>query len=218
MTESQAKPAPPMVELDTKTQPSQDRSRATFDVIIRVAGEILAERGVDGFSINILVQRAGLSPPAVYRYFPNKYAIMKELGERIMAAQDKVALEHLDRRWGAPLSETALIEATFGLLKQLVRVTADFPGSIAVLRAMRALPVLREVRLASARMVADRHCEALAVIYPHADRDRIASVAWLLSELGNSVTELLVESDDDQRDRLTRDCAIMFARLQTSLA
>jgi AcrR family transcriptional regulator len=212
------KPAPPPIELDTKTQPSQDRSRATFDLIIRLSGEILAERGVDGFSINALVQRAGLSPPAVYRYFPNKYAILKELGERLMAAQDELALANIDRRGSVQLGETALIEDTHSLLRQLVRVTAAFPGSIAVLRAMRASPVLREVRLASARMVAEREAEVLALSYPHADRDRINSIAWIFSELGNSVTELLVESDDEQRERLTRDCAIMFARLQASLA
>lgn len=215
---SKAQTALPSVELDTKTQPSQDRSRATFDAIIRVSGEILAERGIDGFSINALVQRAGLSPPAVYRYFPNKYAILKELGERLMAAQDALAIAYIDRRGPVQLSETALIEGGHSLLKQLVEVTAAFPGSIAVLRAMRASPILREVRLTSARMVAGRHNELLALCYPHADKERIRSVSWILSELGNSVTELLIESDDEERDRLTRDCAIMFARLQTSLA
>src|SRR5579859_5061165 len=148
-----------IVNIERKTAPIQDRSRATFTLIIRAAGELLDERGIDAFNVNALVQRTGLTPPAIYRYFPNKYAILKELGERLMAAQDEIALAHMQRWLGARFSETALIEETQGLMREIVRVTSEFPGSVAVLRAMRAVPMLREVRLASAEMVASHRIE-----------------------------------------------------------
>ena len=69
-----------IISIERKTAPIQDRSRATFTLIIREAGELLDERGIDAFNVNALVQRTGLTPPAIYRYFPNKYAILKELG------------------------------------------------------------------------------------------------------------------------------------------
>lgn len=209
-----------IISIERKTAPIQDRSRATFTLIIREAGELLDERGIDAFNVNALVQRTGLTPPAIYRYFPNKYAILKELGERLMAAQDEIALAHMQRWQGAQFSETALIEETQGLMREIVRVTAEFPGSVAVLRAMRAVPMLREVRLASAEMVASHRIEVLRAAFPHAAPERLKTISWLLAEIGNSVIELLVESRKDGRasEPLLRECAIMLARLQTSLA
>lgn len=34
-------------------------------------------------------ERAGLTPPALYRYFPNKYALLSESGQRLMQRQNE---------------------------------------------------------------------------------------------------------------------------------
>ena len=205
-------------DLETKAQPAQERSRATFDLILHSAGDLLAERGIDGFTINAVVERAGLTPPAVYRYFPNKYALLKELGERLMDAQDEVVLAWMERRGGIALTETALIEDIFGLYRSVVALTRLFPGSVAILRAMRAVPLMREVRLASVERMARTGAEWLAHTYPHADRDRLHRVSWLLFEIGMGVIEMLAEGEGGDPDGMLREAAIMFARLQTSLA
>lgn len=206
------------VDLETKTQPSQDRSRATFEGILQAAGQVLAERGVDGFNVNAVVRRAGLTPPAVYRYFPNKYAILKVLSERLMEAQDEIVTAWVARRGERALGETALVEDTYGLLRELVRVTAAFTGSVAVLRAMRAAPVLREVRLKSQEVMAAFRAETLRAAYPHADETRLKAVGWLVIDAGNHVIESLVEGDAPDPEVLLREAAIMLARLQTSLS
>jgi len=77
------------VDLETKLKPQQNRARSTYDAILEAAGELLAEVGVERLSTNLVCKRAGLTPPALYRYFPNKYALLKELGERLMADQDE---------------------------------------------------------------------------------------------------------------------------------
>jgi AcrR family transcriptional regulator len=209
-----------VVSLERKTEPSQDRSRETYGSIVTAAGELLAERGIDAFNINALVQRTGLTPPAIYRYFPNKYAILKELGRQLMEAQDEVVLAAQKRWRGKSFSETALINETFDVLSRLVKITADFPGGAAVLRAMRAVPILREVRLLSSEMVASRRVELLSLAHPHSSPERLRNVAWVIAEIGNSVIELVVENKEESRssEALLRECAIMLARLQTSLS
>jgi AcrR family transcriptional regulator len=203
--------------LETKTRPSQNRSRATFEAILKAAGDVLAEEGVDGFTLNAVVKRAGLTPPAVYRYFPNKYALLKSVGERLMEAQDEAVAAAYRRRGAQRLTETALIEEISALLHRLVAVTSKFPGAVAILRAMRAIPAVRGARLESERKVAELAFERLLRIYPHTEPERVKAVAWLTIQAGNSLIESVIEGETHDPEMQLRQGAIMLARLQTSL-
>ncbi|WP_445380862.1 TetR/AcrR family transcriptional regulator, partial [Pseudomonas syringae] len=47
------------------------------------------EVGIERLSTNLVCERAGLTPPALYRYFPNKYALLTVLGERLLEKQNE---------------------------------------------------------------------------------------------------------------------------------
>src|ERR1700737_3300178 len=85
------------IPLDTKLQPTQARGQDTYEIVLATAGEMLRDMGFEQLTTNAICERAGLTPPALYRYFPNKYAILKELGDRLMIAQDELVLEWIDR-------------------------------------------------------------------------------------------------------------------------
>ena len=125
-------------------QPTQKRSQATFDRLINAAGELLEELGVERISTNLVAARAGVSPPTLYHYFPDKYALLAALGERLMAAQN--ALVPLD----PTLDEAAITE----ILLEHVKLTRASPGGAWVMRMLRAVPQLADVRLASHRQLA----------------------------------------------------------------
>src|SRR5690349_9289821 len=76
--------------LAMKKKPAQQRSTETFERILEVAARTLADVGIDRLSTNLICQRAGLTPPALYRYFPNKYAVLHELGRRLMLRQNEL--------------------------------------------------------------------------------------------------------------------------------
>src|SRR5882757_7039977 len=84
------------IRLEAKLQPTQARAQDTYEVILATAGEMLRDMGFEQLTTNAICERAGLTPPALYRYFPNKYAILKELGDRLMIAQDELVLEWID--------------------------------------------------------------------------------------------------------------------------
>jgi AcrR family transcriptional regulator len=181
------------VELETKTLPSQARSRNTFDAILRVAGEVLADKGPDDFSINAVSQRSGLSPPAFYRYFPNKYALLKAMAERLMEAEDDAVLLAMSRN-ELPQCEADLIAELRGVLSDLVTAMAAFPGSVQILRALRAKQEMRHVQLASTARIAPRRSERLSAIFPTADPDRLLRGARLGAETANIISQLIVEA------------------------
>ena len=94
------RPNPP--DLDTKTLPRQGRAQETFERILSITAELLAEVGIERLSTNLICERAGLTPPALYRYFPNKYAVLHALGERLMGAQNALLAD-----WATPATVAA---------------------------------------------------------------------------------------------------------------
>ena len=54
------------------TQPPKGRGRVTYERLMKAAGELLGEEGFERLSTNAICARAGLTPPALYRYFRDK--------------------------------------------------------------------------------------------------------------------------------------------------
>ena len=48
----------------------------------------LADVGIERLFTNLVCERGGLTPPALYR-FPNEYALPSELGRRLMERQNE---------------------------------------------------------------------------------------------------------------------------------
>ena len=56
----------------------------------------VSDVGIERLSTNLVCERAGLTPPALYRYFPNKYALLSELGQRLMQQVAHARRLHLE--------------------------------------------------------------------------------------------------------------------------
>lgn len=206
--------------LETKTRPTQARSRHTFEAILNAAGNVLAQESLRAFSINAVCANAGLTPPAVYRYFPNKYALLKAVAERLMEAEDEVALANMASR-AIPRSEDEVIAEVRERIGRVVAVTTAFPGSVAILRALRNSVAMRQVRHASTAKVTARWLERLREIFPTADPDRLRRGAWLGLEVSTQLIELIVEGEwraaGESNDEVIGEVAVMLGRFYWQL-
>ena len=178
--------------LAVKTQPAQRRATQTFERLLDVGAQVLAEVGIDRFSTNIVCERAALSPPALYRYFPNKYALLCELGRRLMERQNElipswITLEALVG------SRAGLERALQGLLLDTHRVTRNTTAGVWITRALRAVPVLAGVRLESHANVARAQSALLQSAYPEADVEELRLVSRVTVELIYAANELLFD-------------------------
>lgn len=127
------------VPLTLRRQPTQARSRETFEQILAVSAQLLAEVGFEAFTTNLLAKRSGIGTRAIYRYFPNKFALVAELARR------------MSDRWN---EELAVLEfESEGLpwpdlwsayLTQYVAAVRATPGGPAVLVALQH-PELRTI-------------------------------------------------------------------------
>ncbi len=112
--------------------PQQARAQATRELLIAATADLLGEVGVERLSSNLICARAGVTPPAFYRYFKDKYDILEELGERLMEAQNQIIVPLLAQE--KPAATEADLRA---LILETIRVTVAFPGGPWVLRALR---------------------------------------------------------------------------------
>jgi AcrR family transcriptional regulator len=59
-----------------RRSPKQLRSRAIVDAIVQAGRELLASEGAPSLTTNRIAERAGVSIGSLYRYFPNKDAVL----------------------------------------------------------------------------------------------------------------------------------------------
>ena len=196
-----------------KPPPRQKRAIATYERLLDVAGDLLGEVGIERISTNLICARAEMTPPALYRYFKDKYAVLEALGRRLMDRQNAVLFAWLDRY--APLGLQALGDATLELMQETAAVTASEPGAIWTLRALRATPSLARVRIESHRLVTDQMVAAYAPYLPRIPREVLWRRMRLSIEYGFATDEMLNEETAIAPDDLLRDAAAILRHALT---
>jgi AcrR family transcriptional regulator len=207
-----ARRAPPA--LMPKQRPSQQRSIDTYEHILSATATLLGDIGVENLSTNAICKSAGVTPPALYRYFPNKYAILKELGTRLMDRQNDLYLEWLAE--GQTSASALTREQSTARLAKLQggvnRVTMEFPAAVWIMRALRAVPSLHQVRLDSHTMVSQRSFEDVRSRFPNAASADLQLATRLATEVLYSATEMVFENPDIDPDRITAEVSDMVVR------
>jgi AcrR family transcriptional regulator len=81
-------------EGSTMTPPQQARSRERVDLFLDTAAALFATVGYEAVTTNAIAERAGVSIGSLYRYFPDKQAILRALEQRrvqeVRALYDRV--------------------------------------------------------------------------------------------------------------------------------
>ena len=126
--------------------PQQSRSRESLQRLLKAAAEILGEKGLEGATIPRIAARAGLSPGAVYRRFPDKDALLRKVVIATLEGADLQAAASLTpdltARCTLPVMTEKIIASTLGSYRKHTRLL----GSIAqFFRAHRSAAFRREV-------------------------------------------------------------------------
>jgi AcrR family transcriptional regulator len=180
--------------------PRQDRSQKTYERLLDVTGALLAEVGIERISTNMICARAGMTTPALYRYFKDKFAIIEALFERLMNRRFEVVRAWYERH--APQGVDAVAENVELLVRDLAAVTEAQPGAIWVFRAMRATPRLSLVRLNAHKRATDQLSDAYCALMPGVPPDMMWTRTRIAVEFVYATVEMIVESGPENLDRL----------------
>ncbi len=197
------------VELLEKNKPQQARAKRTYEAILVAAAELLVEVGVERISTNLVAERAGITVPALYRYFPNKYAVLNALGARLMDKQNAAFQQWFEQYHGAD-NPQLLLDNIYGLLKRTYEVTRAQVGGLEVVQSLRAVAPLQEVRHASHRLVASQFATIMAEWLARDENELVKTQARLSIDTGYAIVEMALEDGPLSTDTLLREGARMI--------
>lgn len=126
--------ADPSRRRSVRTEPTQRRSSQRLDALLDAAAEIVDESGFERLTTQMVAERAGASIGTVYRYFPDRVAVLYALRERsVRRYRERVADE----------MERVELESWWTVLDVALEVCAtmyrDEPGFTVVHAAQREL-------------------------------------------------------------------------------
>jgi AcrR family transcriptional regulator len=173
-------------QLARRREPVQQRARKTVELILDTAAALIEEIGVEAFNTNVLAERAGVRVRTVYRYFPNKLAVLTAVAERLAAEWDGWfdgfrALA--DPRAGWRTLWVAYVD-------KFVQGIRRVPGGLAIRRAMRALPELQAIDRQDNERLARELAAALERRGVGLPRARLTPIARMLIETAVTVLDL----------------------------
>ena len=188
-------------------KPVQERSRKTYNLLLDTAGALLEEIGIERISAHVICQRAQVTAPAFYRYFDDKYAIIEALAERLITRQNEAL-----KGWIAYYCDAGyhvIVSHVIDLLRERDTIASGQPGAAHIMRALRAVPRLSHIRLASHNHVTDLLSEMYQPYLPDIPRDTIRTRTRVAVEIAYSLDEMLSEESID-RDRVLQEADYIF--------
>lgn len=191
--------------------PADGKARATYEKLVAAAGKLLGEVGFEKLTTNAICARVGMTPPAFYSYFKDKYDILEVLARRLLKRQNDAYAVWLFQgsSWENQEKRAEALQEWYRIAAGIV---ASEPGAVWTMRALRALPNLAHIRVESQRMNTDRLFEFYRRVFPQIDAQLLWCRIRLRIEFGWVVDELAMEEGRLPHDTLFREAARLMSK------
>lgn len=183
---------------ERRRKPIQKRSRAMVEKVLESTRELLRQEGIDSLTTDRVAAHAGVAVGTVYRYFPNKqamiYAIYEELLDYVQETFDRFEDEEHQS-----LPRDVFFER---LLRELK--TAELHDNILgeIARAMVMFPQLEELDIAHGRELAVRVARFLKAFGSNWPQDKLERLALFAYTIDNSSWDYRRHTDADPAETL----------------
>lgn len=196
-------------------KPTQARSRARVESILKAAGELLGEVGYDGLSTNLIAERAGVPVGSIYQFFDGKDDIVAALVEQFQVSITRLAGEQLD----ATLAARDRRAFVARLVDGIAGIQAEASAFVCVFSGSQSHPrfdaLARELRDTLIRHLDQVFAQAFP-LFPKSDRARMLA-AW--SDITAAMIAGLDRSKPGERGKLLDELkTILGAYLDAKLA
>jgi AcrR family transcriptional regulator len=195
--------------------PTQARSRARVENILKAAGALLGEVGYDGLSTNLIAERADVPVGSIYQFFQGKDDIVAALVEQFQDRILRLAGEQLDAA-SAMQDRRAfiakLVDGMAGIQAEASAFVCVFSGSQS---HARFDGLARDLRRTLTRHLDRVFAEAFPRL-PKDDRGRMLA-AW--SDITGAMIANLDRSKPGERGKLLEELkTVLAAYLDAKLA
>jgi AcrR family transcriptional regulator len=174
--------------------PQQTRSQQRVDLILEVASVLFSEVGYGAVTTNAIAERAGISIGSLYRYFPDKEAIMRALTKRYF---DRMR-ELYDEVFTPDAVYLPLRVLLDRLIDPFVELHYAYPGFKAILFGADVSDDIAAAAAELEEMTLKRIEDFVRISAPHLEEERVRIVALLCKASVKSVLSLLEQSSDEK--------------------
>lgn len=180
------------ISVAVRRKPEQDRSRKRVTAILEAARLLIARQGIEPLSITEVAAEAGMGLTALYRYFPNKTAVIRQLSVE-MLEQDKAGL----------LSDVMELDVSIDELftyatEQYVKLHEEEPYRLALRTAIQSDATLLEIDMKDTRANARILAQKMADIAKLKNPEPIEAFVLLYMNLLNATIMLMSKTKDDE--------------------
>jgi AcrR family transcriptional regulator len=191
------------VKIEARKEPGQERSRATLQSIMSASAELIAENGLDATSMTQIANLAGLSKASLYRYFPNKQALLLAHAERSF----KIHREEMQAVMQLGNDPEKMLRDGIG---HYCEKHTNNPFLLNLRAAIHADPVLSELDLQDSRENAALLSDFLSQHFPQIDQAVIETRSLLTMELIDSLARLVARVPSTEQSRLIDEFVRLF--------
>lgn len=198
-------------EIRERHQPTQDRAKRTVDQILETAAVMLEEMSIDAFNTNMLAERANVRVRSIYRYYPNKIAVIAALWERMLDEWDDLLSHELEQ-----LSDPGQdIETAYrSLLIRYINWLSTRRGASAIRRTMRAVPALQALEREAEVWYVTRLSKALRKRDPRLTMARLKVMCTITFRAANAVINTDIAYDGKVHKSTVDEIALLINRYQ----
>ncbi|MCP5163106.1 MAG: TetR/AcrR family transcriptional regulator [Hahellaceae bacterium] len=189
------------VVIEQRRQPVQERSRERVNAILDQAAEMIREVGVQGAKTSEIARRAGISLPSLYRYFPNKAAIIKALAEQHIAKLDNVLQGFI--------ADFDLNEGFDKLIDAYAEFYRNEPGYKEIWSGVEAMPELQALDLGELYSNARDLSAKASEVFPGFEEQRIWLICVMLPRACGAILRLSMEMEEKQAGILLSELKLM---------
>lgn len=189
--------------IEARREPGQDRSRATVQSIMDSSASLIAEFGFDAVSMTQIANLASMSKASLYRYFPNKQALLLAHAEHSFK-NHREEMQAVMQHGKEP--EKMLREGINHYCKQHV----NNPFLLNLRAAIHADPVLCELDLQDSRENAALLVAFLSQHFPKLDSSMIETRSLLTMELIDSLARLVARVSKKEQERMIDEFVHLF--------
>lgn len=187
----------------------QARGLARIEQILDVAAGEIAEKGLDGATMNGIARRAGISPGSLYQFFSDKQQLATALADRFRQLfEESLPMDppaELVR--AAPL--TALID---GVVDPVIAYSVNNPGFHALFVRMHEPGEIADAFGSIYDTLDGRLVAVIRLRVPGIDPADALRVAQMSNAVFMGVMPKIVGSEEPERSRVIRELKTMLLR------
>ncbi len=166
--------------------PKQERSRERIGEILKVAKELIGQKGIDAVTMKEIAALSGGPIASVYQYFPNKTAIIAMLYELYVEEVRELIADYIAK------IETAddALKATDDLFDMYYRRMREEPSTQDLLNAIQADKTLADLDIAETRTQAEVFFEATGHFVAESMRESYARTLFVMFHMAGATLRL----------------------------